>query len=211
MKKILGMLLGIIGIFLLIQPAFSEMYMEQIIISDGNITQEQSIYSEGNINTMHYYSALGKTSLFINGVEIDSYETPRVLAVEQYIQENSDKWTNGNDMDRSDAASVVIRAVNYMLGVGRIVRDYEIDLAKALYSVFFTRREASQMYENLDARLAVWEKWVEEFDHDGYCHAKAMVAQERGYTDFHCHEDEWYHIQPDYTEGIRVEPYVPEE
>lgn len=206
-KKILGL---IAIMFLLIPMALAEVNVSQTIISDGEINQEQFIQSGGNINASHYYDSNGNTYLYLNGEPVETFGTQRTLQLEQYITENDDSWST-TGMDGEDAARVVKKAVNYILGVGRGFRDFEIELAEALYSAFFTRQEASQMYESLDARLAVWEKWVEEYDHDGYCHAKALVAQERGYKDFHCHDDEWYHIEPDYEEGIRVEPYVPEE
>lgn len=201
--KIRTILFGIIALILLSQPALAELYMEQTIISNGSVSHSETIYSEGDVVSEHSIFGEGNVDLIVNGIEWDPHTVGEsIISIEsQMVNDNIEEF-KGNDL------SVHIkRAISFLIGEIPSTNPVSEQIAKALYKAFMTRYEIAQMYESLDARLAVWEKWAELYDHERYCHAKAMVAQERGYEDFHCHEDEWYHIKPDYTEGIRVEPF----
>lgn len=202
-NKKVKMIGSIIVLLLLIQPALADLYMEQTIVTDGNVNRQENIFSNGDIISEHNIFSNGDVDLIINGMQWDPHTVgTSIISMESEIEKAKFSSFEGNDV-----ANYINRATSLILGEIPSSNYVSKEIAKALYRTFMPRYEISKMYESLDARLAVWEKWADLYDHDRYCHAKALVSQERGYSNFHCREDQWYHIEPDYIEGIMVEPF----
>jgi len=180
-------------------------------IVSANVTIEQEIHTDGNVEATHNVFAEGWVKLIINGVDL--------LSQNDSVEVNSYHYSRSSGF----AIDTFIRILNRaMIHINTQIKNHVLEgteytsygfvgeIGEIFYSTFMPRWELEYRFKSHEYADDIFIKWVEikdDFngtDKDAYCHAKFLVSKEYGFKEITCFGTD-IHIDPTEDEGIIIE------
>lgn len=185
-------------------------------IVSANMTLEQEIHTEGNIDATHNLFA-DRVRVFINGVDLFRHNTSDSLEVNSYSYNSCSGGFSVKTFEGiMNRAMININGPikNNILN-GADYRPFGVAsrIGELLYNTFMPRWELNLRFMENQYNHDVMEKWIEikdtfDKDKDAYCHAKFLVSKDYGLSKFDCY-NETIHINPTHNDGIILENLEP--